>query len=173
MAGHRLPITPTQWSRFIENITPTLGELLVAGLLNAVVDDVELVGGNSKDDLRCRTGDLGFTVEVKTGWWHDEAETVVGHSPLRPTQHPDLVALVGTFDVSESAPTLRGLNERALTVESDRLLYLIPESVVRQHSRADGQSTARALILADVIRDYAVDLERGVSKRRILSLLEG
>ena len=48
MAGRSFLIAPAQWSRFVASITPTLAELLTAGLLNCLVDDVELVGGNCK-----------------------------------------------------------------------------------------------------------------------------
>lgn len=150
---------------------PSLAELLAAGALNAVADDVELVGGNRKDDLRCRIGDTSFTVEVKTAWWHDNGQAIVGHSPLRMNQDPDLVALVGRFDVDEFTPTLRAINLTALTIDPDRMFYLVPSSIIRAHSIADGKSTARALISFDTVQRYQVDLTQGIIKKHLLSLV--
>lgn len=78
MAERSFHITSAQWSRFVATIMPTLAELLTAGLLNAIVDDVELVGGNRKDDLSCRSGDFRFTVEVKTAWWQENTPGSMG-----------------------------------------------------------------------------------------------
>ena len=95
----------------------------------------------------------------------------MGHSPLRPTQYPDLVALVGKFEVDEAAPTLKGLDAHSLSIEPDRLFYLLPRSVVREHSKLDGRSQARALIAAETIRSFAIDLEQGTTNEHVLSLL--
>lgn len=150
---------------------PALGELLATGLLSRAADEVELVGGNRNDDIRARIGGLRFVVEVKTAWWHDAEQTVVGHSPLRAAQTPDLVALVGKFDVSESHPTLKNLDENSLTIEPDRLFYLVPTRIIRVQSAVDGKSTARSLIPADVVVPFGVDLEQGISTERLLRLL--
>ncbi|WP_043655125.1 hypothetical protein [Nocardia thailandica] len=173
MEEHAFSITPAQWSRFVEIVNSTLAELLTVGLLNGATDEVTLIGGKRKDDLRCRIDDLDFTVEVKTAWWHDAERTTVGHAPLRPTQQADLVALVGKFDVDEAEPTLKRLRADELTIAADRMFYLMPESVVSEHSRPDRKSTARSLIPADVVHPYAVDLEQGVDRERVLELLEG
>ncbi|MGP5305961.1 hypothetical protein [Brachybacterium alimentarium] len=165
----RFEVTPAQWARFVESTTPALAELLTAGVLNGIADEVELVGGKRKDDLRCRIGKASFTVEVKTAWWHDDEQTFVGHSPLRSNQTPDLVALVGKFDVDESTPTLRGIDATALTIVPDRMFFLVPAAIVRAHSTPDGKSTARALISGDAVEEYAIDLTQGVPEERLLS----
>ncbi|MDS2173827.1 hypothetical protein Q7C18_14060 [Nesterenkonia sp. CL21] len=155
----------------MDTVMPSLAELLTAGVLNAVADDVELVGGNRGDDLRCRIGETSFTVEVKTAWWHDSEQTIVGHSPLRMNQDPDLVALVGRFDVDEPTPTLRAIDATALTIVPDRMFFLVPTPIVRAHSIADGKSTARALISFDTVQWCQVDLTQGIIEKQLLSVL--
>ena len=150
---------------------PSLAELLTAGILNAVADEVELLAGNRRDDIRCRIGDERLTVEVKTAWWHDRPAGVIGHSPLRVKQDPDLVALVGRFNVDESAPTLQRIDSTGLTIEPDRMFYLVPSPIVRLRSTADGKSTARALMPHDAIRQYEVDLAQALTRGQLLTLI--
>lgn len=102
---------------------------------------------------------------------HDAEQTLVGHSPLRATQAPDLVALVGKSDVSESCLTLKNLDARLLTIEPDRLFCLVPGWIVRENSMVDGKSTAPALIPAHVIEPFEIDLEQGILTERLLHLL--
>ncbi len=167
----RFEVTSVQWSRFVESAMPSLAELLTAGILNAAADEVELLAGNRRDDIRCRIGDDRFTVEVKTAWWHDKEAGVVGHSPLRMNQDPNLVALVGKFDVDESAPTLQRIDSTGLTIEPDRMFYLVPTPVVRLRSTVDGKSTVRALMSHDVIQQYEVDLTQGLTQGQLLALI--
>lgn len=169
--SRRFEITPPQWSRFVESAMPSLAELLAVGVLNAAAAEVELVGGNRKDDLRCRVGEVSCTIEVKTAWWHDDEHTVVGHSPLRAHQSPDLVALVGRFDVDESAPTLQAIDSAGLTIDPDRMFYLVPSSVVREHSVADGKSTARALMPIEMVQRFQIDLIHGISEKELRNLV--
>ena len=167
----RFEVTSVQWSRFVDNAMPKLAELLTAGFLNAVADEVDLVAGNRRDDIRCRIGDDRFTVEVKTAWWHDREAGVVGHSPLRANQDSNLVALVGRFDVDESSPTLRRIDSTGLTIEPDRMFYLVPTSVIRLQSTAHGKAKGRALIPRDVVQLYEVDLTQEWTQRQLLRLI--
>ena len=171
MAGRTFAITGQQWERFVECITPTLGELLAASLLDEAADEVVFLGGRSSDDLRCRIDKVGFTVEVKSAWWHDNERSVIGHSPVRGSQRPDLVALFGRFDVRGSSGTVHRIAEDCLTIEDDRFFYLVPLAVIDHHSRIDGKSTARALISTEVVQPFAVDLAEGLSRATLGSLL--
>lgn len=169
MTDRELSITAGQWSRFVGSIMPTLAELLTVGLLNGIADEVDLVGGKRKDDVRARLDATQFTVEVKTAWWH--TPSMIGHSPVRATQTPNLVALVGKFDTSDLSPTLRSLDQDALVINADRMFYLVPHRVIERYSKLDGKSAARALISPDALERYKVDLEIGITRDELVLLL--
>lgn len=161
-----------QWERFVETIESALGELLTAGMLNDAADEVIFLGGRASVDLRGTVDSRSFTVEVKTAWWHGKDREVIAHSPLRASQEPDLVALFGTFDPSGATRTVRRIEADALVVNDDRFFYLVPVGVIREHSRAHGKSTARALIETAQVEPFAVDLARGLTYEALIALLD-
>lgn len=174
MADRTFTVTTQQWARFNGIIMSSLAELLVAGVLNEVADEVELCGGRREVDLICRTEERNFTVEVKTAWWHVD-DLVVGHSPVRDHQVSDLVALVGRFDVTEKNPSLKGISKDGIAIEPDRFFYLVPYAVMIEHARPDGKSAARSLVDAEVIAPYSVDLDSSepcISRERLVELLQ-
>lgn len=124
-------------------------------------------------------GRAGCSTRYTKGWCQEcpkiaefEVEPcVVGHSPLRVNQDPDLVALVGRLDVDESAPALQRIDSTGLTIEPDRMFYLVPTPIVRLRSTADGRSTARALMPHDAIQQYEVDLTQALTQGQLLTLI--
>lgn len=171
MAERNFPVTGQQWEQFVKTISPALGELLAAGLLNEAADEVRFLGGRADVDLRCQVDAVEFSVEVKTAWWHDDEQLKIGHSPLRQAQDPDLVALFGSFESGGDDRTVRRIAEDGLEVNDDRFFYLLPCRLVRQHSSPDGKSQGRALILEEVVRPFVVDLGAGLDRQALLSLL--
>lgn len=171
MASKKFAITDQQWERFLDIINSDLGELLTAGLLNGIADEVVLNGGNRKNDLECRLGKNWYTVEVKSAWWHNDSKFAVAHSPVRESQKPALVALVGKFDSASASRTVRDLADDSLTINDDRFFYIVPYGIVRENSRPDGSSTARSLISKTIVDEYEVDLSVGLSRTVLESLL--
>ncbi|KTR08951.1 hypothetical protein NS184_04315 [Curtobacterium luteum] len=159
-----------QWSRFVGTITPQLGELLTVGLLNEAGVEVEYVGGRRDVDLQCELEGRQFTVEVKTGWWHDD-RTVIAHSPLRPTQVGELVAIVGRFSVEAGSPTLLEIGPHELVVDPDVFFYLIPAPALRSASVVDGRSVGRALLQERHARAYEVHVAAGLERGQLLAAL--
>lgn len=171
MADRRFAVTGQQWERFLECITPTLGELLTAGVLNEAADEVQFLGGRGNNDLACRIDTMRFAVEVKTAWWHNGEQSVMAHSPVRESQRPDLVALFGRFDVRGYSGTVKQMSEDGITIEDDRFFYLIPIEVIDRYSRIDGKSRGRALMSREALEPFAIDLAEGLSRAALRTLL--
>lgn len=171
MSYRRFQLAANQWSRFIQIITPSLGELLFMGLLNEAADHVDLEAGHAKNDIKCTLDGRDFTVEVKTAWWHDTNRTLLGHSPLRENQHPDLGALFGQFDVDPDSASVRELDAGGITVADDRLFYLLPTTALQKCARPDGRSLARSLALERELAPFEVDLSVGLTGEGLLNLL--
>lgn len=159
-----LTVNSAQMRRFRHNISSHISELIVCSLLNDVADDVELRGGRKETDVIGRLGPTKFDVEVKSAWWSDRNDDYLEHSPLRPTQCPDLVALVGAVREGDDLKVIGRISPRGVKVRQARLIYLVPAEVIRQSSQPDGRSTARSLIPLSAIEDYEVDMDAPASR---------
>lgn len=147
------------------------GRVGVCGLLNQAADHVDFEAGHAKNDIKCTLDGRDFTVEVKIAWWHDTNRTLLGHSPLRENQHPDLVALFGQFDVDPDSASVRELDAGGITVADDRLFYLLPTTALQKCARPGGRSLARSIVLERELAPFEVDLSVGLSREALLNLL--